>query len=624
MSKGGSTTSSTEIPAWLENAAIENINKGRDVSEIGYTPYYGPEVAAFNPMQQQSMQSTGSAASAFGLAPQGFDATAGIPQAQTFAGGIQGYSSAPLYEEALSQLQQNRQGQYNAINNMFIDPYSGADAGNYAASPEQVAQMFDRTPTNQPDYSINIDNSAVGGAGGTASGGAGGSGGFGGSASSSDLTGGDTFIGDDGGTYTVGYGDGMVDPGLANATANNNGYNELMGTGDALAGIAGNLLDSTMYGQIYEGITDKPLAGGSPNAPVSELSNADVADSRFGGINGYQDYNPNLGGAGGLVDRGGLMGATTTPYPESNITGGPNAGYDLMSGVTQPTVGIDINAEYDLQTRLRDEELKLEADEADRIAKAKAADMAKDAAAAKATAAKIAKDKAAYQKAQADKASAAEKARLQIEAQLAAEADAAAAKKKADAAAAKKAADAAAKKKADAAAKKKADEKKATTGGKNTGTVGDSAGNVIKDSAGNAVKFGGGSSSSGGGGSSSSGGSSAGGSGGGTYCCTKMRENGKWTSNRRVYKMHKWHFEQPQWWRDGYNVWGKVIADNLLSKDGEFSASVMNDFYEHRVNGGKFTPKAALAHVAMYPAIFAIGMVAKVTGKHITSVTITS
>ena len=598
MSKGGSTTSSTEIPAWLENAAIENINKGRDVSEIGYTPYYGPEVAAFNPMQQQSMQSTGSAASAFGLAPQGFDATAGIPQAQTFAGGIQGYSSAPLYEEALSQLQQNRPGQYNAINNMFIDPYSGADAGNYAASPEQVSQMFDRTPTNQPDYSVNIDNSASGGAGG--------SGGFGGSASSSDLTGGDTFIGDDGGTYTVGYGDGMVDPGLANAAANNNGYNQLMGTGDALAGIAGNLLDSTMYGQIYEGITDKPLAGGSPNAPVSELSNADVADSRFGGIEGYQDYNPNLGGAGGLVDRGGLMGATTTPYPESNVTPLPVVNDDIMSLIAQED-------QYESQQA---------AAKADRIAKARAADMAKDAAAAKATAAKIAKDKAAYQKAQADKASAAEKARLQVEAQLAAEAAKVAAKKKADAAAAKKAADAAAKKKADAAAAKA--KKKATTGGKNTGTVGDSAGNVIKDSAGNAVKFGGGSSSSGGGGSSSSGGSSAGGSGGGTYCCTKMRENGKWTSNRRVYKMHKWHFEQPQWWRDGYNVWGKVIADNLLSKDGEFSASVMNDFYEHRVNGGKFTPKAALAHVAMYPAIFAIGMVAKVTGKHITSVTITS
>ena len=50
----------------------------------------------------------------------------------------------------------------------------------------------------------------------------------------------------------------------------------------------------------------------------------------------------------------------------------------------------------------------------------------------------------------------------------------------------------------------------------------------------------------------------------------------------------------------------------------------MNDFYENRVNGGKVTAKSALAHALMYPAIFTIGMVAKVTGKHITNVTITS
>jgi hypothetical protein len=156
MSKGGSNTSSTQVPAWLENAAIENINKGREVSQIGYTPYYGPDVAAFSPMQAQSMRSTGSAADAFGLGPAGTVpqgasfgahsptwATDGIQAPQTFAGGIQGYSSAPLYEESLQQLQQNRPGQFNAINNMFIDPYSGAPAqGNYKASPTQFSQMF--------------------------------------------------------------------------------------------------------------------------------------------------------------------------------------------------------------------------------------------------------------------------------------------------------------------------------------------------------------------------------------------------------------------------------------------------------------------------------------------------
>ena len=143
MSKGGSSSQTTEIPAWLENAAIQNINRANDVSQIGYTPYYGPDVAAFSPMQQQSMQSTGNAASAFGLAPQGFDAMAGMPQAQTFANGLQGYSSAPLYEQSLDKLFANAPAQYNAMADMFIDPITGAPAkNNYQASPAQVQQMF--------------------------------------------------------------------------------------------------------------------------------------------------------------------------------------------------------------------------------------------------------------------------------------------------------------------------------------------------------------------------------------------------------------------------------------------------------------------------------------------------
>ena len=142
MSKGGTTSGSTEIPAWLENAAIENINKARDVSQIGYVPYYGPDVAAFSPMQQQSMQSTGNAASAFGLAPQGFNAMAGLPQSQSFAGGVQGYSSAPLYEQSLDNLFANAPAQYRAMNSMFIDPFTGAaPRSGYGATQAQTAQM---------------------------------------------------------------------------------------------------------------------------------------------------------------------------------------------------------------------------------------------------------------------------------------------------------------------------------------------------------------------------------------------------------------------------------------------------------------------------------------------------
>lgn len=141
MSKGGSTSSSVEIPAWLENAAIENINRARDVQRIGYTPYYGPDVAAFSPMQTQAMQATGMGAEAFGLAPSGFDPMAGMPQAQEFAGGLMGYSSAPLYEQSVDMLRQQRPAQAAALEGSFIDPITGQySAPSYAPTQEQIEQ----------------------------------------------------------------------------------------------------------------------------------------------------------------------------------------------------------------------------------------------------------------------------------------------------------------------------------------------------------------------------------------------------------------------------------------------------------------------------------------------------
>ena len=50
--KGGSTTSSVEIPEYIEEAARRNLAKAEDISQIGYVPYYGPDVAAFTPFQE--------------------------------------------------------------------------------------------------------------------------------------------------------------------------------------------------------------------------------------------------------------------------------------------------------------------------------------------------------------------------------------------------------------------------------------------------------------------------------------------------------------------------------------------------------------------------------------------
>ena len=126
--KGGSQTQQVKIPAWLESAAQSNLDRADALAQIGYTPYYGPDVAALSPMQVAAMQNTGGAASAFGMAAP-VDAMAGMPQAQQFAGGVQGYSSAPMFEQSLGALQAARPGQFAALQAPFIDPFTGAQPG---------------------------------------------------------------------------------------------------------------------------------------------------------------------------------------------------------------------------------------------------------------------------------------------------------------------------------------------------------------------------------------------------------------------------------------------------------------------------------------------------------------
>lgn len=123
--KGGSQTSQVTIPAYIEEASKANLARANEISQIGYTPYYGPDVAAFTPMQQAAFANTGQAAGAYGLAGGGMTGMEGMPQAQQMAGGGYGYSAAPIYEAALGQLEQKAPAQYDFIRGMFIDPVSG-------------------------------------------------------------------------------------------------------------------------------------------------------------------------------------------------------------------------------------------------------------------------------------------------------------------------------------------------------------------------------------------------------------------------------------------------------------------------------------------------------------------
>lgn len=177
--KGGSTTSKVEIPAWLESAAMENLARGRHVAQLGYAPYYGPDVAAMTPLQISANQGLASAAGAFGLPGGGLSmGTEGMPTQQTFAGGVQGYSSGGLYDQAVQELQMRRPGQYSAMTDMFINPYTGA-APKLSFAPE-IAPLPPMA-SNQLGYG-NMNNgrgegagragemsSAAGGRGGTTS-----------------------------------------------------------------------------------------------------------------------------------------------------------------------------------------------------------------------------------------------------------------------------------------------------------------------------------------------------------------------------------------------------------------------------------------------------------------------
>ena len=121
--KGGGQTTRVEIPEYIEGPARRNLQRAEQLAQVGYMPYYGPSVAAFTPMQTQAMQSTADAAAAFGLAPQ-MDVMAGMPQAQDF-GGVQGYGTGQMFEQALADLAANQPGQAAAFNRLFTGPQAG-------------------------------------------------------------------------------------------------------------------------------------------------------------------------------------------------------------------------------------------------------------------------------------------------------------------------------------------------------------------------------------------------------------------------------------------------------------------------------------------------------------------
>jgi len=133
MSKGGSTTSEVKVPEYIEAAAQRNLNRADRVSQLGHVREYGPTIAALTPMQEAAAQNVASTANAFGVySPVSqSDIMGGMDAPTTYAGGVRGYSSAPLYEQMVGELERNRPGQKSYIDSFSIDPMSG----DYASQP---------------------------------------------------------------------------------------------------------------------------------------------------------------------------------------------------------------------------------------------------------------------------------------------------------------------------------------------------------------------------------------------------------------------------------------------------------------------------------------------------------
>jgi len=127
MNLFGSTSTSTTVPKWQSRAIQDAIRASYKVANLGFTPYYGPDVAAMTPMQMAAMQGTNQALSAFGMPTA--DLTAGMPEAQNY-NGMMAYSSGDMYDQALLELRRRNPEQYNALMNLQFTRSRGKGGGN--------------------------------------------------------------------------------------------------------------------------------------------------------------------------------------------------------------------------------------------------------------------------------------------------------------------------------------------------------------------------------------------------------------------------------------------------------------------------------------------------------------
>jgi len=94
-------------------------------------PYYGPQVAAFTDTQNAAMNNNIETAKAFGLLDpnSSLTATSGMPTPTTYDNGMRGYSSIPLYDQALAELTASNPDNMAAYNSLFGNQVAPIDFG---------------------------------------------------------------------------------------------------------------------------------------------------------------------------------------------------------------------------------------------------------------------------------------------------------------------------------------------------------------------------------------------------------------------------------------------------------------------------------------------------------------
>jgi hypothetical protein len=125
--KGGSSSSTVEIPQYLKAASQKNIGRAEDLQLMGQLPRSMIDVAGFSPMQKEAMKSQNAAAQAYGLVGADSDPLAGImPETQTIdpdTGEVvmSGYSSFPLFSAALREAGALAPADMAKYNSLFVD-----------------------------------------------------------------------------------------------------------------------------------------------------------------------------------------------------------------------------------------------------------------------------------------------------------------------------------------------------------------------------------------------------------------------------------------------------------------------------------------------------------------------